>query len=373
MIESELPKLLARSDKCLSEDEIAQRIHGLLPEFVQILLRALDDDAPAMLSWYRRRERGFNRRLLQRWKDGFDLLERLGVMCRETGEMALKEARPSPGAPEFPKFEALSRLHARACLLYLEIICLLKGGFADGALGRWRSLHETATVALFLFEQEPLDSERFLEYQCIDRWKRMKSYRRHVTRFGLIPYSEDEEREAEREYQRVKERFGAAFEKDWGWAALRLKPKPPCFANIEEHVGIDHLRPYYKWACEKIHASSNGLYTALGLFERENIMLAGPSHFGLADPAQLCAISLVQATAALTAGWGNLDLLAACNACQALHGRILDTFVGIQSRLEEDDRDLRSEEQGGRKRNKKSKSSTYLPRSPDGKQTPVDL
>jgi hypothetical protein len=183
----------------------------------------------------------------------------------------------------------------------------------------------------------------------------MKGYQLHAARLGLVTFSAGEEREAEREYRRVVARFGADFGKDYGWAALRLKSKHPTFALIEKRVGIDHFRPYYKWACEKIHANTNGLYTALGLFNREDIMLAGASNFGLADPAQLSAISLIQATTAFVAGWGNLDLLVACSACQALQGKILDSFTRIQSRLEEDERALRREEQKGRKRNKARK------------------
>ena len=46
--------------------------------------------------------------------------------------------------------EALLHLHARGCQVASEVEVLLEAGFADGALSRWRTLHEVTTVACFL-------------------------------------------------------------------------------------------------------------------------------------------------------------------------------------------------------------------------------
>ncbi|MCI9258384.1 DUF5677 domain-containing protein [Acutalibacter sp.] len=43
------------------------------------------------------------------------------------------------------RYCVLGGLYGRACQQYLEIIHLVKGGFADGAYARWRSLFEFTT------------------------------------------------------------------------------------------------------------------------------------------------------------------------------------------------------------------------------------
>ena len=44
------------------------------------------------------------------------------------------------------RYLAISQLHGRACQQYLEVLCLLKSGFADGAFARWRSMYELCSL-----------------------------------------------------------------------------------------------------------------------------------------------------------------------------------------------------------------------------------
>jgi len=74
------------------------------------------------------------------------------------------------------------------------------------------------------------------------------------------------------------------------------------FAKLEEYMKFDHLRPYYKWACHNVHSGPKGITFKLGLLnksEANQILVAGPSNYGLADPGQSCAISLGQITTCL--------------------------------------------------------------------------
>lgn len=50
-------------------------------------------------------------------------------------------------------------------------------------------------------------------------------------------------------------------------------------------------------ASHTVHASAKSIAYSLGIIKPSNILLAGPSNAGLADPGQREAISLVQLTA----------------------------------------------------------------------------
>jgi len=59
--------------------------------------------------------------------------------------------------------EALWHLHARATLVYAEVICLLENGYPDGAYMHYRTLHELWAVATFI-NSEPNDvAKAFLD------------------------------------------------------------------------------------------------------------------------------------------------------------------------------------------------------------------
>jgi hypothetical protein len=89
-----------------------------------------------------------------------------------------------------------------------------------------------------------------------------------------------------------------------------LNNKRPNFSNLEEAVELDHLRPYYKWASQNIHANVHGIKNKLGLIEaQEEILLVGPSNSGMTDPADLTALSLTQISVGLLEIYPNIDSL----------------------------------------------------------------
>jgi len=58
--------------------------------------------------------------------------------------------------------------------------------------------------------------------------------------------------------------FGKSFGVNYGWAASVLKFNNT-FAQIEESIGLNHLRPYYKMASQNVHADPKGVIYRLGL------------------------------------------------------------------------------------------------------------
>jgi hypothetical protein len=90
----------------------------------------------------RRELAGFRKRLYDRWKAPLEGLRMMLTMSRELGDSVNQEIRQSPDAASRRHLiDQLARSHARACQIVEEILCLLEGGFSDGALARWRTLH----------------------------------------------------------------------------------------------------------------------------------------------------------------------------------------------------------------------------------------
>jgi Family of unknown function (DUF5677) len=88
----------------------------------------------------------FRRRLDKRWSDGFQKLQMLLTIAREYGS-ELSDAIAATGGGASPRaFKILIKLHARSCQVAEEILCLLRNGFADGAIARWRTFHEIVAV-----------------------------------------------------------------------------------------------------------------------------------------------------------------------------------------------------------------------------------
>jgi hypothetical protein len=64
-------------------------------------------------------------------------------------------------------------------------------------------------------------------------------------------------------------------------------------------VSRGDLGPYHRVASHNVHANPIGVFLKLGLVGEMDILLAGPSDVGLADPGHATALSLLQISTAL--------------------------------------------------------------------------
>lgn len=105
----------------------------------------------------------------------------------------------------------------------------------------------------------------------------------------------------------------------------------PSFADIERAAGIEQLRPYYQLASHQIHSNPKGVYFKMGLMDEVDVLLAGPSDFGLADTGQSTAISLSQVTVSLVTSAPTLDGIVGAKILAKLTPEVCDLFVKLQS------------------------------------------
>lgn len=262
------------------------------------------------------------------WKEGLDQLEQFIVLNLSWGTKLINEFNANGDPERKHLFAALIKNHSRACLISEEILHLLKGGFADAAFARWRSLYEIAVTATFIGLRGEGCAEAYLDHEIVDELKCLQLDHEVQAARGIKPQSNRGIKGLERAFQEKVEKHGDSFKNAFGWAAVTLQQKNPQFKDLEAILGQDHMRATYKRASHKIHASANGISISLGTrsFGPNAPMQRAPSHEGIGAPAILCAHSLSQTSAVLTTLFTSAECLIEMNLFVELVSRIEKAF-----------------------------------------------
>jgi hypothetical protein len=309
---------------------------GIIENLAEILLKQIKRTARSQVRGHRKDRKKFEKRLEKLWRLPLRLLETFQLLVVEAGDEFNRNYRPTASSSRDLVFDVLTRLHARACQISTEVIVLLKAGLADGAHARWRTLHEVGIVAMFIEKHGPNVADRYLSHAIVDSHKGAAQYRRHHNALGLEAFPDDEFHEIESEYQEALTRFGNAFKTDYGWASEALKNNKPTFADIEENVDLEKWRGHYKMASHNVHAGAKGILFKLGLgLKPSEILLAGSSNSGLADPAHGTALSLLQITSTLLFTKPNIDTLVRCRILMELQREIGEEFLKVHNQIED--------------------------------------
>lgn len=327
-LEKELSESLDSLDENKIEDAVEASTTKLIPDLAKSIKETMLCDSERMLEERRELFKEFCKRNYKRWKAAFDLLETFIVICTEAGENFNKSYRPKAVKENDVVFDIVVRHHARACHIAQEILCLLKAGFPDGAHARWRALHEVTVTAMFIKKHGRECAERFYWHDVAESYKGMIQHRKYEHRLQEKGPTDEEFEECKEIYNKLIAKYGRDFGKPYGWASQIIRNNRITFAAIEENVSLDHMRPYYKWASQNIHADAKGINNKLGLCEAtEDILLVGQSNSGMTDPAHASAISLVQITTVLLNIEPNIDRLVVLNIILEIQKEIGDAFL----------------------------------------------
>ena len=139
---------------------------------------------PQIIAERRADRAGFEARLYARWRRALDLFEAIMVIAQESGQEFNQKHRAGASQNEDHVFDALSRLHARACLIASEVLALLRSGHASGAHARWRTLHELAVVAYFIEKHGEEVAERYLLHYMVESAKSAEEYQIYSARLN---------------------------------------------------------------------------------------------------------------------------------------------------------------------------------------------
>lgn len=291
---------VARVTEATVEALLEKGPHDLFATYKQALPEAIKAETTARIEF----ERGNQ----TRWGPAFDLLEMVLICSGEHAGAVSGLYGQKAATSDDLSFPAIKHLHAKAILIGREVLHLCRGGYPDGALARWRSLHEVATTATFLKEHRETAS-RFLASFDYRALKAAEQMNRYANRANLEPFSESDlmEMRARREAHGFDDNLAADYE--WARPALDVSAKRPVsFADIELAVGLDHWRPRYRWASQHTHAPYRPLSNSLGEAEaRSPLFLVGPSNSGMVDPLQMTAMSMTLADAAFFVLYPDFD------------------------------------------------------------------
>lgn len=274
-------------------DEMIDKFSGQLAQDLDGKQREFVEDIHSELA-------GFHERLFETWRAPLIRLDSLIAMCMEIGSEINEEYRASKDCSPSPRRNVTTRLHSRAVQIANEVSCLLKGGYADGAMARWRSLHETTVILAFLSRHDDTLSSRFVDFQAITRFKAATEYNEHHVTLGFESFDSVELTKFQQERDAMLGRYGQQFASENGWAVDVLKQNRVTFKDIEKFVELSHLRPQYGFASKNVHSGVDSIGFKLALsMSNQDILLAGPSNEGLIEPIQCTSYSLVIATSEL--------------------------------------------------------------------------
>lgn len=305
-----------------------------LPEMGKIVVEALEKRSDLLLRDRRRDFERFQSSINKRWGPALNQLEFLLHAFMEFGESYYHHGMLRPFNQKSKKSAALVRLHARACRVSLEILTLLRSGLSDGAHARWRTLHEIAVVAFVLAESDEERARRYFLHRHIQNHKAALKYQEHCRALGYQPLTKRELDRLQKHRDKLRAEFGKDFASDYGWACGLCGIERPTFADLEQAVSLELYRPIYAWASDGVHAGPKGL-SSIGLPDNNaDILLAGATNAGLADPGRNTAITLSQIATALMSARVSLDYVVMVEALLILARRCQEEFMNAHWKLE---------------------------------------
>lgn len=272
-------------------DVIEEAIPGIAKKMSKPLLRALRKASPQTLAGARAGLDYTRQRLRAHWSPAFDQLAVEIAVAEEIAQIlggVLAKRRKGVYL-----IEALLRLHARACSTAHEVGVLLEAGLPDGALARWRTIHEATVIATFLKAHGDSVAERYLLHQDVEALRALQKYDELAPMHGWRSSSSRDVKYLERRVAALVTRFGPTYARRYGWATEVLGKKHPTFADIERAAELTYARPHYQMASGIVHVGPEEMVLKVGMVaESELIVLPGISDAGLDVAGRITAHSI---------------------------------------------------------------------------------
>lgn len=321
------------NDSSLNEDARAM----LKSKLADILLERLKTRVFSNLEISREIERKFEDAVLITWRKPLCLLDLLLTICREVSTDFSSEYGIGRSSKRAYVQRALAGLQANACLVFDEIVRLLKSGFPNGAHLRWRTLHELSCISYFISKHGGDLAKRFLDYEAIDVYFQAEAISEHQKKMDCDSLSKSDFRAVKKDFNAIKKLYGADFTNEsnypYGWIP-RTVLKTRSLKEIEKSVGLDSFGSYYDLAGYNLHGGQNGLMFKVGSKKNQSkhvVIPVGPSNYGLAEPGKNAAISLGQVTACLLLSESGVKRVVIVEALRNLVDEICEAFSRIEA------------------------------------------
>jgi len=301
-----------------------------------ILLEKLKSEAKLRLGASKEIEKEFEAAVLITWRKPFDLLDLLLHISLEVSS-ELNSGLESVSSSKHNYVQvALANQQANACLVFNEIIHLLKSGFPNGAHSHWKKLHEIACVSYFVSKHGEDMAKRFLDYDIVESYYQAQAIMDYQQKMDCTFLSINDLTVMKKEFNKMKKRYGSDFVSKasypYGWVPRKVL-KTRSLREIEKAVKLDVLRPYYDVAGYNVLGGPRGFMFKMGTVKKgkRTVTPVGPSNYGLADPGKSAAISLGQIMACVLLAESTFERLVIVEALRILVDKICDAFCEIQA------------------------------------------
>lgn len=276
----------------------------------------------------------FRTNLEKRWGKALSKLRMLLTIARELSS-EINEFRAQENSH---LNNVLQRLHVRACQVTAEIITLLENGFADGAMARWRTLHEIGIVITLMNEHGESLAERYIAHRAIEAKNGKDQYMQCYEQIGYDPLTTSECREVDEDYESAIKTYGKEFSGPYGWAeehVTRAGTRRLGLGDLEAAAGRSAMASHYKLASYNVHAGPHALFYRLGLIDIDDeALLAGASNAGLMEPGQNTAFTFTLISVMFVGDNVNMDILVTIKLLMLLRDEIPDAFNKADQKLQ---------------------------------------
>lgn len=347
IIANNLIQLIKKEYPNISDNELIEQFDVILSksydEILDLMYKNITKTTKREMRKIINYDKGFKKRLYRRWKIPIDLLKSYIQRCLTEGRNIVLKRQEIQTVEDNNKFEILSRFHGKAIQISNEILQLLLSGLIDGAFARWRSIYEIFVFSNYLLKQEDIISERFINYQFIEDFKK-EEFEYEITNVKTVQYNE-----LKAFIEKLKLKYGNNFVKKYGWLSDDIQQKDKRFAYIENIASDETFKKYYKESCTYVHSGADSFYNSLGFYypnQSNKTIIAGSSNYGLDMPGKMTAILLTMVTTNLLSLNKSIDSVLTIDLLSKLMNDIVIAF-------EQYENILRNDEEKIRERNKK--------------------
>lgn len=284
-------KIIACVMDQLENESILGNDQSILEKSANYMYQLMEKHESIFVEDLHSRKEDFELRNYLRWEAGFKKLEMLRQISLEAGMEFQKKFLCVPEYKDDPLLGVLMRQHANACRITGEIILLLKGGYPDGSLARWRTLFEISVNCLVLRKYGRDAAKDYIRHGRVKAVEGMEEYQKTAKEMQREPYAKEDLLYA----QALKKELSEG-ESHYHWAR-----KYAGFSKLDklrEDIGLGKWSHDYKLASRNVHADYSEMLSLNAMSEaKQDMLLAGESNSGMAEPAHMTAIALAQITA----------------------------------------------------------------------------
>jgi hypothetical protein len=232
---------------------------------------------------------------------------------------------------------AINAIMGRVYEVAGEIIVLAKSGYADGALARWRTLHEICVIAIFLSKRSDRCAYMYLAHHQIEELKLLQANRITGTAFIGIKDERYLSHLRRKRFALIRE-FGPAFGNDYGWASIELSRTRTTLRDLENEVGLDILRRGYQKASSTVHGGAFATLTRISAGGSGADRSTIPAAYGCELAVKYATGSLSMMCAELCLEIDNADLVTMGMIVQKYASRVREEITEAEKKMLDESR-----------------------------------